>query len=66
MTDQLAWLLTAISLVLVIEGLLPAISPKRWKELLDRISTLSDIKTRIMGVFLMLTGAICIAMIHNF
>ena len=65
MTDQLAWLTFCVALIFVLEGFLPAVSPKVWKNLLEKISTIDDSKTRIMGVLSMLFGAVIMAVLHN-
>lgn len=43
-------LLTALALVLVIEGLIPLVSPARWREVFSRILALSDGQIRFIGL----------------
>lgn len=43
-------LLTALALVMVIEGLMPLISPARWREVFSRILALSDGQIRFVGL----------------
>ena len=43
-------LLTALALVMVIEGLMPLLSPGRWRELFSRILALSDGQIRFIGL----------------
>lgn len=43
-------LLTALALVMVIEGLMPLISPARWREVFSRILALSDGQIRFIGL----------------
>ena len=50
-------LLTAIALVLVIEGLLPAIAPKAWRESLQQIMQFDDRTIRTVGLGSMIIGA---------
>ena len=40
----------ALALVLVIEGLVPLISPARWREVFSRILALSDGQIRFIGL----------------
>ena len=40
----------ALALVLVIEGLMPLISPARWREVFSRILALSDGQIRFIGL----------------
>jgi uncharacterized protein YjeT (DUF2065 family) len=49
-------LLTAFALVLVIEGLLPLISPKRWREVFSRVLAMSDGQIRFVGLASILMG----------
>jgi uncharacterized protein YjeT (DUF2065 family) len=49
-------LLTACALVLVLEGLMPFISPARWREVFARILALSDGQIRFIGLASMITG----------
>lgn len=43
-------LLTACALVLVIEGLLPLVSPRQWRELFSRVLALSNGQIRFFGL----------------
>ena len=43
-------LLTALALVMVIEGLMPLISPARWREVFSRILALSYGQIRFVGL----------------
>lgn len=49
-------LLTALALVLVIEGLMPLISPAHWREVFGRILAMSDGQIRFIGLASILTG----------
>lgn len=49
-------LLTALALVLVIEGLMPLISPARWREVFSRVLALSDGQIRFVGLASILMG----------
>ncbi|MFG6487166.1 DUF2065 domain-containing protein [Roseateles sp. BYS78W] len=46
----------ALALVLVIEGLMPLISPARWREVFSRILALSDGQIRFMGLASIVLG----------
>jgi len=46
----------AIALMLVIEGLLPFILPKLWRETFRRITEFSDGQIRFFGLSSMLVG----------
>lgn len=49
-------LLTAFALVLVIEGLLPLVSPRRWREVFSRVLAMSDGQIRFVGLASILMG----------
>jgi uncharacterized protein YjeT (DUF2065 family) len=43
-------LLTALALMLVLEGLLPFISPGGWRKTFERVLALSDGQLRFLGL----------------
>ena len=49
------WLL-AIGLMLVLEGLMPMVTPTRWRRLFEQLLQLQDGQIRFFGVFLVLLG----------
>jgi uncharacterized protein YjeT (DUF2065 family) len=51
-------LLTALALVMVIEGLMPLVSPARWREVFSRILALSDGQIRFIGLASILLGLV--------
>ena len=51
-------LLSALALVLVIEGLMPLISPARWREAFSRILAMSDGQIRFIGLASILMGLV--------
>jgi uncharacterized protein YjeT (DUF2065 family) len=51
-------LLGAFALMLVIEGLLPFISPPRWRAVFERALKLSDGQIRFIGLGSMLAGLV--------
>lgn len=55
MTDSL---LTAFALMLVLEGILPFLAPKTWRETFRRLIQLSDGQVRFIGLTSMLAGLI--------
>jgi uncharacterized protein YjeT (DUF2065 family) len=54
MSDDALWM--ALALVLVIEGLLPALNPGGWRRMFERILTLSDQQVRTIGLVSMVLG----------
>ena len=51
-------LLMALALMLVIEGLLPFLAPKLWRETFQRLMQLSDGQIRFFGLTSMIGGLI--------
>ncbi len=49
-------LLTALALMLVVEGLLPFLAPSAWRETFRRLMQLSDGQIRFIGLASMLAG----------
>jgi hypothetical protein len=49
-------LLTALALMLIIEGLLPFLAPGVWRETFRRITAMSDGQLRFIGLTSMLAG----------
>ena len=48
--------LMAIALMLIIEGLLPFLAPKLWRDTFRRITQMSDGQIRFFGLTSMLIG----------
>jgi hypothetical protein len=53
-------LLTALGLMLVLEGLLPLLAPRIWRETFQRIMQLADGQLRFMGLASLLVGLLLI------
>lgn len=51
-------LLTAVALVLIIEGLMPALSPRGWRNLIEQLGQMPDNTIRVGGMALILIGAV--------
>ena len=51
-------LLTALALMLIIEGLLPLVAPQVWQKAMQELSTYNPRIIRIGGIISMLAGAI--------
>ncbi|MBI4989756.1 MAG: DUF2065 domain-containing protein [Rhodocyclales bacterium] len=51
-------LLTAFALMLVLEGLLPFIAPKVWRDTFRRITELADGQVRFLGLSSIVVGVI--------
>ena len=51
-------LLTALALMLVIEGLLPFLVPALWRETFRRLTEMSDVQIRFIGLTSMIAGVL--------
>ena len=51
-------LLTAVALVLILEGLLPGIAPRVWMSVIREALKISPRGIRIFGIVSMLSGAV--------
>jgi hypothetical protein len=49
-------LLAALALVLVVEGLLPLLAPRAWREGVRRLQDLSDGQLRFIGLVAIVIG----------
>jgi len=58
-------LLAAFALYLVIEGLLPFISPRNWKQSVELVAQLADRQLRIFGLISMLAGVVLLAFVRG-
>jgi uncharacterized protein YjeT (DUF2065 family) len=57
-------LLLALALMLVIEGLLPFIAPKLWRETFRRVTELADGQIRFIGLSSLVTGVILLTVLR--
>ena len=57
-------LLSALCLVMVVEGLLPFLSPETSKKMMAIMSQLDSRSLRISGFFSMLSGVLLLSLIH--
>ena len=55
----------ALCLVLVIEGIIPFLYPRRWKEMVSMLADVDDKTMRIVGLTSMLVGTALLYLINN-
>jgi uncharacterized protein YjeT (DUF2065 family) len=62
-----AWLIfiSAVALMLVIEGILPFLSPESWRKMVKTIAGQSDRALRIYGLVSMLVGVALLYWMHH-
>ncbi len=58
-------ILTALALVLVIEGMLPFIAPGRYKQMVAQVVRLSDNYLRTFGLAAMIAGLVLLFFVRS-
>jgi len=58
-------ILTALALVFVIEGMLPFISPARYRQMVMEITQLSDNNIRNIGLGVMVAGLVLLFIVRG-
>jgi len=61
MWQQLA---IGFSLMLVIEGIIPFLYPRRWKNMVETLARVDDRTMRIMGLISMVAGLVLLYLVH--
>ena len=57
-------LFAAVALVLVIEGMLPFVSPQRYRQTLEVVTKLGDRNLRTIGFLSMMAGVILLYLVR--
>ncbi len=57
-------IIPALALVLVIEGMLPFLSPKSWRDAMSQAAQLPDNVLRSMGFISMLAGVVILYLVR--
>jgi len=60
-----SYFLTALALVLIIEGVLPFVSPKLWRRSAMLLASRKDSFLRKLGLVAMLLGLLIIYLVHH-
>ncbi|QID18574.1 DUF2065 domain-containing protein [Nitrogeniibacter mangrovi] len=58
-------LLTALALMLIIEGILPFVAPSMWRETFARLVRMADGQIRFIGLSSMLVGLILLFILSH-
>jgi len=58
------WLFSAFALMLVIEGLLPFLSPGTWRAAFERATRMTDGQIRFFGLSSVVVGLLLLAVWH--
>lgn len=57
------YLFGAVALMLVVEGLLPFVSPALWREVFERALRMSDGQIRFIGLSSMIAGLVLLLLV---
>jgi len=57
-------ILTAVALLMIIEGMLPFVGPGRYKQLVAQIASLSDNQLRAVGLGAMIGGLLLLFLVR--
>ncbi|MDH3613788.1 MAG: DUF2065 domain-containing protein [Gammaproteobacteria bacterium] len=58
-------ILTAVALLMIIEGMLPFVGPDRYKQLVAQIARLSDNQLRMFGLSAMIAGLLLLFFVRS-
>lgn len=58
-------ILTALALVFVIEGMLPFISPAKYRQMVAEVTRLSDSSIRNVGLIVMVAGLLLLFVVRG-
>ena len=58
-------ILTALALVFVLEGMLPFISPAKYRQMVSEITRLSDNTIRNIGLVIMVAGLLLLFVVRG-
>ena len=58
-------LLAALALMLVLEGLLPFLSPTLWRQVFSRMLAMKDGQIRFIGLSCMVAGVVILYVVLN-
>ena len=63
----MAWteILTALALVLIIEGMVPFVGPSKYRQIVAQIAMLSDNHLRTVGLVVMIAGLILLFVVRG-
>ena len=58
-------ILTAIALVLIIEGMVPFIGPGKYRQIVAQMAQLNDNHLRTVGLVIMIIGVVLLFIVRN-
>jgi uncharacterized protein YjeT (DUF2065 family) len=63
----MAWteILTALALVLIIEGMVPFVGPRKYRQIVSQMAMLSDNHLRTVGLVVMIAGVVLLFLVRS-
>ncbi len=63
----MAWteILTALALVLIIEGMVPFVGPSKYRQIVSQMAMLSDNHLRTVGLVVMIAGVVLLFLVRS-
>ena len=58
-------LLVALCMVVIVEGILPFLSPNTWRKMMLSVAQLDDRSMRVMGLVSMLVGVVMLNLVNG-
>ena len=58
-------ILTAVALVLIIEGMVPFIGPRKYRQIVAQMAQLSDNHLRTVGLVIMISGVALLFIVRS-
>ena len=55
----------ALAMLLIVEGILPFVAPRFWRDTFRRITELSDGQLRFVGLISIAAGVVCLLLLQN-
>ena len=64
----MAWteILTALALVLINEGMVPFVGPRKYRQIVAQMAMLSDNHLRTVGLVIMIAGVVLLFAVRGF
>ncbi|WP_272938338.1 DUF2065 domain-containing protein [Noviherbaspirillum denitrificans] len=59
-------MIVAIGLMLVLEGIIPFLFPRHWRDTINRIARLTDGQIRFVGLVALSCGLVVLVLVHIF
>ncbi|WP_420474324.1 DUF2065 domain-containing protein [Noviherbaspirillum sp. ST9] len=56
----------ALGLMLLLEGIIPFLFPRQWRDTINRIAQLTDGQIRFVGLLVLLCGLATLSLVHIF